>query len=347
MFPKIKQFLNKQNILLCVAALLLIAVGYLTVNYLTVKYSSNAAGGVQTGYGCYNYGNSAVYGSCRVKLVNTDIPELNNPLITTGGVVCTPKPAEVNTKISCTGTLGQNRLAPVDVLSIGIEGQPLSACTFVGETFTCPNILVGNTTGAFNLFGKIGNNTAVNTNAEKITVINHTLTTADLTGNGWLLTFGPFSAISCGTNNVAAAGQVNKCTATIRPGYTIPSDFKFGIGTNPGGQCVTTGFTLTCINVPTTSDIGKQNFNVQIGSSAVYKSDLLINVSKEANSTTTPTTPIANAVSANPIATGTSLIRTGGVGLWLVGAILLGVTGWVSATFVKSRKKPKSSSQDK
>jgi hypothetical protein len=330
MFPKIKQFLNKKNILLCVAALLLVIAGYLTVSYLTVKYFSKAAGPVETGYGCYNYGNSAVYGSCRTKLVNADIPNLSSTF-TTGGIICTPSPAEINTKVTCTGTLNDKRLAPQNVLSLGVLGQTFSECTFVVDTFTCPNIPVGSSAGSLNLDGSIAPDTGstdrrIFNTTVKLNITNHTLVAADLVSNNLLVSTGPFSTLTCGTNNTVTASQVSTCVATIRPGFTIPSDFKFGIGVNPGGQCITTGVTLTCTNVPTTSSVGKQNLKVQIGSSALYEANLLINVS---------------------LNTATSLIRTGGAGLWLVGVIFLGVAGWVSATVVKFRKKVKRSSQDK
>jgi hypothetical protein len=344
MFSKFKQQLNRKNLVLAILGLSLLVLGYVTVGYLTVRYQSRAAGvPSEIGYGCQTYGNAAVYGSCRIKLVSADIPNLNSSFTTTG-IVCTPNPAEINTKISCTGTLNDKRLAPQNQLSLGVEGQAASQCTFVVDTFTCSNIVVGASAGTLKLFGNISPGTAIDT-AVRLNIINHTLVAADLTPNNLLATSGPFSSIACGNNNTVTAGESTTCVLNIRPGFVIPADFKLGVGTNPGGQCVTAGSILTCSNVPSSTVAGLQDLKAQIGSSQVYLAGKTVNVVKTSIPTTPPNSTLtANtnpATGTNPASTVvTSLIRSGGLTIIavIVGIFSALVLVWLAFGKFKSNK---------
>jgi hypothetical protein len=307
MFSKILPYFKKKNLVLAVASLMVLVMGYFTFGYLAKTQYASKAAGIETGYGCYNYGNSAGYGNCKVKLSSSDLVLLNPSLTTNGGIVCTPNPAEIGSKITCTGTLNGNRTAPQDVFSLGVEGGSLVACTFAGDVFTCPDIVVGNTVGSLKLFGSIGTDAAVDTTV-KIATTNRVVVNTDLAKNDLVSTTGPYSSVVCGKDNTVNAGELSTCIFTIRPGFAISVDTKFGIGTNPGGQCTTSGSTLTCTGVPVTTELGAKDLKVQIGSGQVYLAGKTINVAKAGTVTTT-----ANS-STNPSATSAAaaLIRTGG-----------------------------------
>ncbi|MBC7472554.1 MAG: LPXTG cell wall anchor domain-containing protein [candidate division SR1 bacterium] len=268
--------------------------GYVIVGQLTQsRNTSKAAEANTTTYGCYGYGINTTFGSCNLAtnsafpLIAADIPNLVSQY-TINGITCTPNPAEVNTTVSCTGTLNSTRVAPQGILAIGIEGLPLANCTFSLSTFTCPNIAVGNTAGSFKIFGKIGNSTPVDTNVT-ISVINHLVNYNDLISQNLGAITSPFNEISC---NIVYVNQPTTCILTIRSGYIIPADMKFGLGTAPAGQCITSGNILTCAGVPTSSQAGLQPLRVQIGIGQVYDSGKSFNVLALPPVVTPPVNPL-------------------------------------------------------
>jgi hypothetical protein len=315
MFANLKKHFTTKRVRFYVAGFALVVLGYVAIGYLSAPRGLIKAAVVEQGYGCYQYGSSSNFGSCQIQLTQGDMAYLNT-LLTTNGVTCTPSAVEINQTITCTGTLNDTRLPPSGTLYLGVQGQTPVACTFAGQVFTCAGLQVGNTTGNYPLVANIDNGTPAGV-AVSISPINHVLTSADL-ANG----VDPFTSVTCGTNNTVNVGDTVTCTATIKPGISIPSDFRFGIGTTPGGTCTVSGSTLTCTGIPVTTTTGSQTLKINIGSGAV----------KDYNKT----------ITVNAAATG-NLARTGGLNLMVIAGVLVVVaiiiTGIILYTLHSNKNK--------
>lgn len=313
MFTQIAKHFTKKNIRLYIAGIALVVLGYVAFGYLASPRDAVKAAVVESGYGCYQYGSTSNFGSCQIQLTQGDMAYLNS-LLTTNGITCTPATVEINQTITCTGTLNDTRLPPASTLFLGVQGQNPVSCTFAGQVFTCSGIQVGDTAGGYNLVAFIGSGTPVDT-AVDINPINHVFNATDL-ANG----VDPFTSVTCGTNNSVNVGDTVTCTATIKPGFTIPSDFRFGIGTNPGGTCTVSGTTLTCTGIPVSSTTGSQTLKISVGNSAI----------KDYNKT----------ITVNAATTG-NLARTGGITLtYIITAIAIVAIAVIVAVIytIKSKK---------
>jgi hypothetical protein len=124
----------------------------------------------------------------------------------------------------------------------------------------------------------------------------------------------PFTSIVCNTNNSANVGITTTCIAVINPDYTIPADFRLGVGTNPTGSCNASADTLTCIEVLVTNNTGSQAVRAQIGSGEVKN----LNTNVTVNGVTTS---IAETITGGV----TNLIRTGGTNIFPIVIFIVAV----------------------
>jgi uncharacterized repeat protein (TIGR01451 family) len=80
-----------------------------------------------------------------------------------GDLLNCPASANLNTNVTCTGTLPSHILPPTDGLKLNVQGQTPVACTFQGQNFTCSNLPVGGSAGVLPIQVATGNNTPTNT----------------------------------------------------------------------------------------------------------------------------------------------------------------------------------------
>jgi hypothetical protein len=267
-FQKIKAWVishKKIVIGLSLICILGFAVGFAINSVLFDRQQSNAQAS-SLGYGNTTYGECG-YGDdiCPFgELTNTDISGgINGQTFAQAtNLVCAD--AAVNTTTTCTGTLPAGISAPTTGLKLNVEGQTSSTCTFTGQNFSCPNLAVGSTTGVRKIQGAIGTNTPADT-GKTITVSPRVITPADIANIGTGTESDPFVNLTCGANNSAVAATPTTCTGTLKPGYSIPTDFQLGVGTDPSGSCTQVGQVVTCVNIPVTTTTGDQPLKAKVG----------------------------------------------------------------------------------
>ncbi len=230
----------------------------------------------------------------------------------------------VSSTTTCTGTLPTNKTLDTAnplKLAIGDAGTLSSECTVSGTVITCNNVPTGSQTGSQPLKAKLGNgaltNTGTNVDVKGVEVpavvnTNKVISDADIPNIGTGNANDPFLSLVCGASNLVKVGIPTTCFGTLKDGWSIPNDFKFGVGTNPGGTCSQSGQNIVCTNVPVTTTSGSSvPVKAQIGSGST------IDTGKKV------------AVQADSVA----LARTGGAALIGLGiATLAALAGFVIYT---------------
>lgn len=228
----------------------------------------------------------------------------------------------VSTATTCTGTLPDNKLLDSSnplKLSIGDASTLSDTCTATNTTLTCTNVPTGSQTGLVPVKAKLGNGLLKDT-TQKVTVVpaqtntpsTKIISDADIPNIGTGNANDPFSSLICGASDVVTAGRPTTCFGTLKDGWSIPADFKLGIGYNPGGTCTQSQQSVVCINVPVTDFPGNAvPVKAQIGAGNILDT--------------------GKKVAVQIIAA--SLARTGGAALVGVGVVLLaGLAGFVAYT---------------
>ncbi len=191
-------------------------------------------------YNCSTYNNGCA------NVSSLDVTQLT----TIAGLSC-PTTAQINSTISCTGSLPTNIFIGTSILKLNLTGQAQINCNFTFQTFICNNIPTGSTIGNSTIQAALNSATPANT----ATVVNITGPVppapqpvpdplpADLVSK--------INSVTCSSDNTFYVGQkTTTCVVQLSSTYQLPTNFILGIGTTPGGSCTQNLLTITCTNVP-------------------------------------------------------------------------------------------------
>ncbi|NJK71275.1 MAG: hypothetical protein HC932_03420, partial [Thermales bacterium] len=267
-------------------------------------------------------------------LSQSDIQSLNDIV---GEISCNPELTQINSTITCTGTLPTQYTSPSSPLMISIEGSTPVNCIFSSNTFTCSNIPTGSTFGIRNLQASIATNSQTNTG--KLIIVQSSssgdqfLTDNDIINIGTLSINDPFNDIVCGDGGVVSGGFATTCLASIKPGFILPLDFQMGISTTPGGDCLQENEKITCTNVPVINKEGIAILNIRIAQGDIFNTNYIVTVQgtnpNAGEDSTTDSSNIDNQ--GTPITDAIEDLSRTGAGITIIILTLISI---ISVTFI-------------
>jgi hypothetical protein len=193
-----------------------------------------------------------------VNAISLGQDDLDNLDDLVGGINCNPNPVIVNQIISCSGTLPSTYKPPNAAFSLSVQGNPNSVCSFIGQVFTCGNMVVGGVIGVKNIQAKIGSGFAVTTGAT-IQVDPITLTDTDLASLNQL------------TGGIVCIPQVVVINSTITCSGSLPSQYvnsssslSLNVQGSTGSVCSFSGNNFSCTNIPTGGVFGARTIQASV-----------------------------------------------------------------------------------
>ncbi len=167
----------------------------------------------------------------------------------------------VNLTSTCSFALPPNTLLPSLNLGIG-DAAPSGVCVAVGNNVTCSNVPTGSMKGYQSIYAQIASQSPINT-GNQVLIQKY-------------LDNGEIEQIEVTCQN-ELINTVTSCSFFLPAFEQLPAGFEIQIGlASPSSDCFQTGISVTCSNVSTGSDAGRQNIFMGTGSTGSTGDEVLI-----------------------------------------------------------------------